>query len=289
MNQTIELRQERDFGLKINATFTFVRENFKPLMKALLYIVVPFALIGGIAMGMMQNKMMGFVRNPTLISQDLLGFYAQYFSLVGIVAYIINILTTLLTVVVLYAYMKIYLQGGRNIEVEAVWNESKKYIGRGLIVFIVTSILSIIGFFFCVLPFFYLTTVFSLILPIIIFEDTDFNTAFSGSFNLIKDKWWSTFGLIVIVYLIVMAISTIFALPASIMTMTSMLMNTGNSELILIILYTIANIAQHLVMSLIFIAVAFQYFNLVERRYGTKLAEDIANLGIKEDRPTMED
>lgn len=57
--ETIILQQERDFGDKINATFSFVSQNFKTLFLSLLYFAGPLGLIGGIANGIVQSSMLG--------------------------------------------------------------------------------------------------------------------------------------------------------------------------------------------------------------------------------------
>ena len=58
---TIILQQERDFGDKINATFSFVSQNFKTLFLSLIYFAGPLGLIGGIANGIVQSSMLGLV------------------------------------------------------------------------------------------------------------------------------------------------------------------------------------------------------------------------------------
>ncbi len=45
-NNSIKLREKRDFGQIINATFSFWKENLKPLSKSIIMIVGPAILIG---------------------------------------------------------------------------------------------------------------------------------------------------------------------------------------------------------------------------------------------------
>ena len=51
MEQKIEMRKMRDFSAKINATFEFLRQNFKPLFKAIAYIAGPAILAQGVVYG----------------------------------------------------------------------------------------------------------------------------------------------------------------------------------------------------------------------------------------------
>src|SRR5690349_2406072 len=49
--QFIEFAKTRDFSNKMNATFEFVKQNFKSLGRAMLYIVGPPALIASLLIG----------------------------------------------------------------------------------------------------------------------------------------------------------------------------------------------------------------------------------------------
>jgi len=44
--QKIDLRKTRDFGEKFNATFEFIRQNYKGFMPAVLFISVPLIVVG---------------------------------------------------------------------------------------------------------------------------------------------------------------------------------------------------------------------------------------------------
>ena len=46
MNQQIELHQERKLGEKITVSFNFIKENFKGLLKPMLFVALPVALVG---------------------------------------------------------------------------------------------------------------------------------------------------------------------------------------------------------------------------------------------------
>ena len=48
----IELYQKRDFGEKVTATFQFVRENWKPLLKYLTILMLPISIVQSLCMNM---------------------------------------------------------------------------------------------------------------------------------------------------------------------------------------------------------------------------------------------
>jgi hypothetical protein len=45
------------------------------------------------------------------------------------------------------------------------------------------------------------------------YEKKGFFDAIGRSFRLVRDKWWSTFGLIFVLYIVMMTISYIFLIP----------------------------------------------------------------------------
>lgn len=49
----IELYKVRSFGEKFSAIFEFIRENFKFLLRACTYLLLPLCLVQGFAMEMM--------------------------------------------------------------------------------------------------------------------------------------------------------------------------------------------------------------------------------------------
>src|SRR4030095_16976414 len=113
MQHKINLREERDFSQKINAVFTFLQQNFKPLFKSLIFIAGPSALIGGIFMGMYQSNTLAVLndgidttvrssRNPFLMIQEI--FTPNY-----LLAILFMIITFILVFLTVFGYLAEYL------------------------------------------------------------------------------------------------------------------------------------------------------------------------------------
>ena len=100
---------------------------------------------------------------------------------------------------------------------------------------------------------------------------------------LIKDKWWSTFGLIMIIGIINSFVALIFGAPAMIVTFMKVLKVGGgiSGNIPLIITTVISTVGQAVVSSLTYVAISFQYFNLVEKREGSGLKTLIESIGQK--------
>ena len=61
--ELIEFHRTRDFSRKMNATFEFIKQNFKPLFKSILFIAGPPALIGSMMMGSFMGDFMSLTQN----------------------------------------------------------------------------------------------------------------------------------------------------------------------------------------------------------------------------------
>jgi hypothetical protein len=111
-------------------------------------------------------------------------------------------------------------------------------------------------------------------------ENLDLGDTFRHCFYLIKDKWWSTFGLLIIVGIISSIIGYVFQIPTLIVTLSSFFkIGDGMNDIWMTIGGVISTIGSMLVQSLVLVAIVFQYYNLVERREGSGIINSINNIG----------
>lgn len=287
MKPPIVLLQQRDFGQKINVTFEFVIQNFKPLMLALLYIAGPPALIGGFFMGSYQSNILGIQKEilngssgsdfPFSIIYEMGGSVLILTVFLGIASVAASLVTN--------AYMLEYEKGNRNITPEIVWHRLKDYIGKGIGYSIVMAIFTVIATLFFIIPGIYVGVTLSLMYIVMMRENLDLGDTFRRCFYLIQDKWWSTFGLLIIVGIISGIIGYVFQIPTLLVTLSSFFqIGDGMNDIWMTISGVIATVGSVLVRSLVLVAVVFQYYNLVERREGSGIISAIDNIG-KPDSP----
>lgn len=285
----IELRKTRDFSAKINTTFEFVRTNFVPLSKSLLYIGGPFFLIQGI--------FAGFYTRESL-SLGVAG--AGIFNVMGDLALWLGLMVLsgglgyVATITLVFEYFNLYENKAdeKVITVGEVWEKFQNSFFPVLMASIVSSIVVIIAFFIFVIPGIYVSIPLMLLVPIIVIERKSFSEAFSRCFSLITDKWWSTFGLTIIMGMIAGFMGFIFSIPQMVFTFLGMFHQTSNGfaselpvwqETGLMITSIIQTVGASLLRALVFIALAFQYYNLVERKEGTGILEKLDQFGKTED------
>jgi hypothetical protein len=174
--------------------------------------------------------------------------------------------------------------------VSDVWAEVQPAIGRGIIISILNSIIVSVGFVFLVIPGLYLAVALSLSLAVTVFEGTDFGVTWNRCFQLIRDKWWSTLGLIFVVGLIVVIVGLIFAIPTGIIAFLTGAKMLPNVSVVWLILGNVINlVGKTLLNAVIYIAIGFQYTNLVERQEGRGMISAIDSIGTAPTQPRPTD
>ena len=317
---TIILQQERDFGDKINASFTFVSQNFKTIFLSVLYFAGPLSLIGGIAQGIVQSNNLAFTSsgaakprgtNPGEIFANSFGdSFAHLLTLNYLIAVIFLILASVTVAITIYATMLEYKENPESLTIERVWARMREIflpvLGSYLVsilifILIVLAFVGIIGalisgvsgifagFLSAIIGFvglivvFYFFVMYSLSPAIVAYEGIGAWEALGRAKFLITDKWWSTFGLIMIISIINSFVAMIFGAPAMIVTFMKVLKVGGgiSGNLPLIITTMLSTVGQVVVSSLTYVAISFQYFNLVEKREGNSLKMLIEGIGEK--------
>ncbi|MFD2932504.1 hypothetical protein [Spirosoma flavum] len=291
----IQLFEQRDFGNKINATFQYITQNMRSLGIALLYIVGPVALIAGIATGIMQSNLLqltgGSTHTDTSNPMAAFQLMSQFVSPSFWIAIFFSLLANIAVILTTYAHMKVYDKTKSGvISVADVWTEVQPMLGRAITISILNSIVITVGFIFFFIPGVYLAVVLSLSLAVTAFEGTDFGVTWSRCFQLIRDKWWSTFGLILVMGLIVAIIGLIFAAPTAILAfLTGMKMLPDVSVVWLMVGNVISIVGRTLLNVILYTAIGFQYTNLVERQEGRGLISAIDSIGTSPTLPRATD
>lgn len=317
---TIILQQERDFGDKINASFTFVSQNFKTLFLSVLYFAGPLSLIGGIANGIVQSNNLNFASSGaakprgTSTSEIFANSFGDGFThlltLNYLIAIIFLILASITVATTVFSLMMEYQENPESLTIERVWVRIQTVfmpiLGSYAILILIfmaiivafaavigamitgvggvlggfsVGIIGIIGFI--VVIYFFVT--FSISPAIVAYEGVGAWEALGKAKFLIKDKWWSTFGLIMIIGIINSFIAMIFGAPAMIVTFMKVLKVGGgiSGNIPLIVTTVVSTVGQVIVSSLTYVAISFQYFNLVEKREGNGLKLLIEGIGQK--------
>ncbi len=287
----IDFKQRRDFGDVFNATFAFIRQEIKPLGKAFIYYVLPFLIISAILsvlVGIEQQKSLNAIKagdidletNPFAIMGPT---YKYAFLSVLVSLFAMSALSC-----TIFGYIKLYVTKGKDqFTLADVWAEVKRFmfpvIGASLVVGLITGI----GFIFCIVPGIWLGVSLSLTILILVYEENGFSYSLSRSFNLTREDWWITFAIILVSYIIVYLVSLLLSIPAIVMGMKSLFSAFKESQdgpgmnfsTTFYIMNSVTQLIEYIIISIPLIAIAFQYFNLLEKTEKTSLNEKIEQIG----------
>ena len=283
MDSKIELAKPRDFGEIISDTFGFVKQNFKPLLKYFFIFCGFFLLATGATDTLNQiqtlNRFNNF--NPNSFDNSTGPFSA--FTPTYFLNLFFLMLEYLSITIMTLSFMALYKQKGNEVpDAEEMWGYFKFYFFRIVGSTIVVAVLFILACLLCLIPGIYLYPIISLIFPIIIIENASFGYAFNQSFKLIKDNWWPTFGVLIVMGIILGVASVILVLPSAIFTAGSIFlhMTKGTSTSIAgVVITSILKQCSHVFQILSVVATCLIYFNLHESKEGTGLMERINQFG----------
>jgi len=211
----INFRQERDLGQIINDTFRFLRHECRPLFRAIAVICLPMALLAGFLLGGSLGAMQQASMDPFGAARAFEGF--NFLSMAA--AYILLFGAMFVMMAMTYEHLRASEQG------EAAMLSTGDLFRRAMGQFwsyfglaFLTGIISTVAMLFLILPGIWLFVALSLGFVAHSVERTGATGSLSRSYNLVSGNWWSTFGLLIVVYLIITVISYALLLPFTIIS-----------------------------------------------------------------------
>lgn len=293
--QESDFRKEREFGQKISATFEFIRAHWRPLGRVMLYTVLPAALLFGLINSSMQMAIWGsLARRPVgggaEVARQQFAVMGQMFSspLYWLSA-VLGIMFGSLVVLSVYGYLLCCLRGAAEpgaarseVTVADVWVIIRREFLSTVLSIVGIYALTVVGFFLLAIPGIYLSVMLSLFFIVKLVEGTSFGETVSRCWQLIQGKWWSTFGLIFVMLLLLYALLALVGIVASLFGATLLgIVKSGTvqSPVFAIVSSTLGTGLALLLYPPILLVLAFQYFNLVERREGVGLRSLVGQLG----------
>jgi len=276
----VNFRQQREFGDVINATFTFISQNFKKLIKVILFYGGPFYLIYGIVLGSLQLNLFSPFRNGHLNGDDLFAFAVKYLLLI-----VVAVITHVFNYALVYSYIKLYNEKGQDgFEISEVWRMAWRKFFMVFGTSIVAGLLVGLGCLFLFFPGIYISIPLTLIIAVRMNEDKGLGNALDRCFYLVKNKWWVTFGLVIVAYLISSAMSYVFMIPQYVMIFLTAFHGKSTPEFgyLMTICTAISSFFTMILTNIPLIAIAFHYFSLVEQKDNPGLLERIESIGHEE-------
>ena len=240
----IELYQVRSFGDKLNATFGFLSENAKVVLKYLTYFLLPLSLVQAVAMS-------GYFSSITALGEAR--FDQTNDSLVKMVVslgvtMLLYCIGTLLLVIVLYALMRLYRDREERLQ-NLTWVELRPMfvtlLVRCLKLLVFSFVVSVaVGLLMFMLIGIYPALVFllwlvlvvvgiplALVYPVYMFEDDiSFFGAVAKALRLGFATWRGILGVLFVLGFLAAFVSGMVSLPWSVLATMKVLLGAGEVE-----------------------------------------------------------
>ncbi len=278
--QKIELRKVRDLGDNLNDTFHFIKQNLKPLLVSFLCLAGVFMLLAAIFSRLYQkdtgNLLEQIMGTGAFKNGSPSQVFNVHFFLVLLFAWI-NIVAMQVAVI---AYMKFYeLHDGATPTIDEVFKIFISYLPALVIYNLIIVLVMAIGLAFCILPGIYFLVVFTPFPCVIMLEEQSFGSAFSRCFDLIKENFWISLGIYLLVYIIYSFSATIITAIVGAITGLLYYFTTKDLNATVEIVSSILNVFSFLFYIIYCVSVTLHYYNLAERRDGVGMMRKLDSIG----------
>ncbi len=251
------------------------RRHFRALAKIVLFVVAPVQVISSLllASALPNSELLfdpGALDTTTNTTTDVFGDSfdggdaAAFFAAFGLITLLSGLAFVLSSAAALRAITVAYLGGTPD------WKESLRLALQRLGSLVWLSILMgiglTLGFALCIVPGVWLAVAWSLAFVALVAEDLNGSSALRRSYELVRGRWWATFGVLIIAFIINTVVDQIVAIPFAIGSFFSADSVVGFT------LSAVANIISD-VITTPFVAAVFVlvYFDLRVRKEGFDL------------------
>lgn len=277
----IEFKKERDLGSIITDAFKFIRLEGKHFFLTILKVsAIPILITIAAAVFMMFS--ISNIPNDNVFA----GFGFGGSSFIMGIAYLVTIV--FINLAGMY-YIKSYIDNKGNVNEEDIVINTRAKFWSFAGFAILGGIILIASVLLCFFPAFYTWTVLSLGASILVFENESATSTIGKCFNFISGYFWETFGVVIVVSLLVSVLGYIFQIPVTIYQLVSMGIGIGNEDPtgmfdlykdpIYLFLYVVSMIGQLMFYSITLITNVFLYFDINEQKNLTGTIEKIDSLG----------
>lgn len=294
--------KQRSFGEKMNASFDFLRENWKVMLKYLTYFILPLCLIQGLSLNTLIFSlfdMAAFTDPYAMGGLESFGakFFISYFFFL-----ICVMLGGLMMSSLIYACIQLYNDREERL-VGVTFNDLRPYffrnikrslivtlfsIGLGVILVLLIAVISVAAPLLIILVMFGLIAIaipLSLFLPIYLFEKESLINAFGKAIRIGFATWGGIFAVVFVMGFIGGILQSITMMPWYILVMIKAILTTSDSavEITNSVLYTfgtyllsiLQGFGMYLSLVFTYIGLAYQYSHATEKMDNVSIESDI--------------
>jgi len=275
----IPLRKTRDLGDLFNDLFAFLRSEFKPLMMGI-------ALVGGIPFLLLAIPQVALI--DTFMGLARGGFQDSAQVTLGTFILILGgkLYFTSLIVAYVNAYLRMYLdsRGAYRIEMRQVLKVAFSKSPKAVVLTIIYGLITGIATLFFILPGIYVAVVFALCFSAALADDHSISSSLDRSSKLIKDNWWYTLLIYIVLYVIMSVLNNIVSIPVLFTGLFEQLLHPENvvgveTNVGFWIASIFAEFASAFFFVILYLGLGIYYYSRVEAVESIGLLEQIKGMG----------
>lgn len=292
---------KRPFGEKMNASFDFIKQNWKVMLKYITYMVLPICMLQSLSL----NNFMRMMYNPELMEEiasgdiaQLLAFFFEMLILIGFSLIGVSVVAGLV-----FTFLKLYNEREEGLEgitysdfKSLFWRNIGRYLLLGLAsIVVVTAIVLVVVFtsyislytLWITIPLIIATTIaMSLWVPIYLFEKIGVFEAFFKSMRLGFATWGGTFLIALVMGFISGILRGVLSAPLSInyaiqsiLSYSDTFSNTPSiADNVLMFLFGVLSLfGSYIGFVFTQIGISYQYAHANETVSGVSVESDIDN------------
>lgn len=291
MKKIINFKSERDLGAIITDAFGFIRTEWKLLFTCIFKITWPFIAISLFSLAFYLYSFSNILDNfsyNSFESNPFAMFSGSNFLFILLLMFAALATYTLIQITAIF-YIKSYIENNGQVVYDDIVRQTRIKFWPILGFVILSFILIIIGAMFCIIPGIYLYVPLTLGMAIMTFEDKSVGETILHCFTLVKDKWFETFGVLLVVSILIGLLGYVFSIPSFIYTIIKMITTISKedpmavkgifSDPIYLALAIFSYVGRFLMTVIMVLAIVLIYFDLNEQKYQSGTIESIDNLG----------
>lgn len=281
MNQPVLLHQRRDLTELINATFWYFRQHYSPLLLTLACGIVPLKLLQSVAVKVYAKQAAtanyNWLRTHGTASFTEWTLFTNTLSPSFFVVLFFGAFTALFIALVVNSHLIEHEETpDEPITQKRIWEriETDLFTSTGL--WFLLTFLLFVSLSFFLIPGIYLLVPFSIALFVHMREGTSIFQTLRRSYDLCRGHWWRGFGLVALLLLMQLALAFSFGLAFNFLWRVAGL---GPDNWIRGPLQIMVSVVESVAAAITYIALAFQYYNLLEEKEGIGLLTFVETIG----------
>lgn len=322
MEEKIELHKVRDFSGVFSDAVNFIKQNFRGIGKSLVVIVAPVYTLATVLVSFLSVRIIDAMNGMAntyspygnAYGRGMLALFSDPALWLSILVYFSAFI---LAFSVIFAYIKLYNEKELHETItpnevwQYTWRKSLKFLGYSIVYtiifmiayFLLMLVLTLIGFVPIIGPiimvfvllglFVGVYTFFTVLVPVIYYEDEGIIESLSRTVSLLKGSFWQTLLINMVAYIMVQAVAWGFYFVFMMLFMTGSIgmekFDIDTLKIIFIIFFALTPIALFFAYLFQYSISSFNYFSLLEKRdhVGLKKKVNAINEGDL-DKPTEE-